>query len=434
MLLGVKSSGRHYLSVRVGEMGWAGRGLRNADEYVMPVVPHISPSDLESEYQSALSALTSLEAPLEPLHICRSLCCSEADSEERKLRLRLTLVYPEVSLQFAQVQAVEIWGGEGEGFEVGFSVQEPSGRVLLLTRSEACHTQKAFIGLWARGVPSGNQPTEYPFLHPLIWAAAVQFLQINNKKIIAGYPKPSFLFVYLATSPCFYEVSMSVMSTQDESKPSWQTAVISKTVSIDSPCLLTFFLDDLAEEESTSSSSAHSTPARHVSRLPSLDSNCSFFESHRPSIDSEAKIRLLELQVQELQKELKRATQSLCTTPALSPRGKQHKSEGGRWDSATVNRSRVLFKVDEFDEVSVDLTTPLTPRKSPFPIAPNTATARPIREKAKSVYFSCLSAEESESKAREIDTSYQIPMISYESDSSSDEDSFSMSLQRKYLT
>ena len=433
VLLGAKSSGKHYLSVKVSEVEWAGRVQLRGEDYAVPLLPTLTSSHLEAEYQQVLSLLSSLQASLEPLHLCRSLCSCES-AMEGKLRLRLALVYPEVSLQFTQVERVEIWGGEGEGFEVGFAVQDKSGRISLLTRLQACETRKPFIGLWARGVPAGNQPTEYPFLHPLIWAAAVQFLQMDRKKIISGYEKPSFLFVYLAAFPSFYEVCISVPPRQDESKPSWQTAVISKTVSIDSCCLLTFFLDDLAEEESTSSSSAHSTPARHISKLPSLDSNCSFFESHRTSLDPEAKIRLLELQVQELQKELKR-TQSLCSTPALSPKGKQ-RSEGGRWDSAAINRSGVLFKVDEFEEVSIDVTAALTPRKTAFPAAPGVAAARPIREKAKSVYFSCVSAEGekgSSSEAKEVDLSCQIPLISYESDSSSDEDSFSMSLQRKYL-
>lgn len=166
-------------------------------------------------------------------------------------------------------------------------------------------------------------------------------------------------------------------------------------------CVVTFEGEEIGEEESTASSTEYNTPTRHISKLPSLDSNSSFLDFHRPSLDSEAKIRLLELQVHELQQELKRATQSLCTTPALSPKSNKYKrkSEGDNF----IPSSSVLFQVEENEETD-DMTHP------------------GLHSKARSMYLTSPNP----------DISYQIPTITYESDSSSDEDSFSLSLQRKY--
>lgn len=219
VMKGVKSSGRHYLSVRVREVDWAGRAGKGKEEYPVRLLPGFSSlncSHLTTEYHQSLLCINTLLPPIEPLHICRSICCYEPDLHTPLLRLKFTVVYPEISLQFTPVESVKCMpfaSSGNQGFELGFLVQESTGWVSFLTRSEANLTKKPFIGIWASGIPGGNQPSEYPFLHPLVWSASVQYLQMNKPKLYS-YPDshPSFLFVYVSNKVSFYEVGLSVRS------------------------------------------------------------------------------------------------------------------------------------------------------------------------------------------------------------------------------
>ena len=446
VLAGRKSSPQHYLSIRITDLFMAGRSESGlAEDYqirLLAGLDTILSADLENEFAKADKKIDSLETKIEPLHLCRAVCGFDVDTKSHKVVLKAYLVYPSVSLQFTPVEAIPIpaWDADA-GFALGFLVQDSPGRVLAVSRKEASLSKKPLLGLWANGVPAGNQPSEYPFLHPLVWAAAVQFLQTKRDRVTSGGRKPSFLFVYQARH--WYEVTACVPATQSEDSLGWQTAVVSKSVAVDSPALLTFFPDDLVEDESTCSSSAFSTPVRHVSNLPSWDASSVSFD-RKADIDSETKIRLLELQVHELQRQLKSATQSLCVTPALSPKGgaktaRVRREEMGKWRTSALNRSGVLFRVDEFDEVAID-----RPPRRPTPkttthtrCVPGVAASPPSQKDCKPGYF--LFPEQTDMRQStevfaEPDTSYQIPTISYESDNSSEDDSFSLSaIQQKYL-
>ena len=223
VLLGVRSSPQHYLSVRMDALQRHTRPVKGlAGDYAITV------GRLEGAESLALEQLLrdvekrSGDEPAEPLHLCKTLCCVYKERlNSGVLRIRLKAVYPVVSLQFTPIAPLKVVSTplsvqllkrtkQSGSFLWGFIALDTGKRAVLLLPTDSHALRYSMSGIWTANLPSLPSQPSCPYLHPLIWSLSVHYIHLS-----ASFPRISpdpahhvFLFLYIHNSTTrFCEVS-----------------------------------------------------------------------------------------------------------------------------------------------------------------------------------------------------------------------------------
>ena len=238
-LIGHKYSPKHYLSVKLSECQWnINRLLRPQGDYSIQLFPMRLESPAAEileldrhEIDSLLGIIqTNLDTPrddvnLEPLDICKAAVAFSIDKMNQMLYMKCELVHPSASLHFTPIQPLklvsspltaqliqEVKGRKGR-FQTGFLTLDQSRRVLPMLVTDPMAYRCGLVGMWVSGVPVPSQLPDngrYNALtHPLIWTAAIRYLQSSTiKDRVSPSPEQNaFLFIHFSASTKFYEVS-----------------------------------------------------------------------------------------------------------------------------------------------------------------------------------------------------------------------------------
>lgn len=378
VLLGVRSSPQHYLSVRVEELRRhtrAGRGL--AGDYAITV------GRLEGAESCALDQLLrelekrSGDEPVEPLHLCKTLCCVYKEKANSGiLRIRLMAVYPVLSLQFTPIAPLKVAStplsvqllkrsNHSGSFLWGLIALDKGKRAVLLLPTDPHTTRYSMAGIWAANLPVLPSQPSSPYLHPLIWSLSVYYLHLS-----ASFPRISpdpahHVFLFLCINN--YAARFCEVSSGGEAA-GWGRVEVERRVRTSAAVVIGF-----GSEEKSRELGREMSTAEVGEQLKGMSS--------RPK-DSQYQVQT------------SRPAQSLVVSPVLSPRS------------------------------SVDF-------------SPLFAVPRPHRHYG-STGFPRKSAEEAlllghKMRNLHMETDFPVPQIRYESgSSSSDEESFKR-IEQKYL-
>lgn len=271
-LIGTKSSPHHYLSVKVEDCRWQVKASsRSVGDYMVTLLPYgVEPYELQIAWERLVQEISSKtdDVPVEPLHICKSFCGFVALQSPARLVLRFTVLHPSIPLQFTPVPQVKIVNTSLSvqlvketkrtvKFLTGYLTQDQNKRIVVLLPSDPNCGKYPMAGIWATGLPKPTSPVSdkqrnFPFLHPLIWAAAVRYLQTSalRSRISPSPETHTFLFIYFDPMPRFYEVSVP----QGAEMAGWKTTTVEKVVAIDSPAIISFSNDEEKSDGSVTSS------------------------------------------------------------------------------------------------------------------------------------------------------------------------------------
>ena len=386
VLLGVRSSPLHYLSVRVEALrrqSRPGKGL--AGDYAITV------GRLEGVEAVALEQiLRELDRqrdnePVEPLHLCKTLCCVYKEKgNSGLLRIRMKVIYPAVSLQFTPIAPLKVVSTplsvqllkttkQSGSFLWGLIALDKRKRVVLLLPSDPHTTHYAMAGIWATNLPPlPSSPTKSPFLHPLIWSLSIHYLH-QSSLFPRVSPDPAhhvFLFLYIAsTSAKFCEVSSGGETT------GWGWMEVERRLDTSAAVVVGFGKEEeKARELGREMSTTEVGRREHIEAQPS-----------RPSLQKDSKYPYQPLTC--------RPAQSQVVSPALSPRS------------------------------SLDL-SPSFPATKPHKPSLSSAYVRKSAEEATLIGF----------KMRDLhmETDFQVPRIRYESESESSDDESFQRIKQKY--
>ena len=269
-LIGTKSSPYHYLSVNVEDCRWQVKSsARSIGDYMVTLVPNKAEnSDLQAAWErltQEISAKTD-DVPIEPLQVCKTFCGFVALQGPPRLVLRFSVLHPAVPLFFTPVPQVKIVSTalsvqlvkdtkRATKCLTGYLTQDQSKRIVVLLPSDPNTAKYPMAGIWATGLPKlvgpvSDKHRQFPFCHPLVWAAAVRYLQTSaiRSRISPSPESHTFLFIYFDPIPRFYEVTAGQGAE-------WKVTNIEKIVQVDNqPATVTMSLDEEKSEGSVSSS------------------------------------------------------------------------------------------------------------------------------------------------------------------------------------
>lgn len=243
-----KYSPTHYLSLCTSEFQWFDHtNLPRADYliYLKPtalnrIIDHMSHEEklLESFMQS-LEKIVSRQQKIEVLDLCRSLIMFTKDKVSQKLLLRCEILFPYINLLFSPVVPIKFVSSslikkliqiEDCEFKNGFLTMDQNSRVVPLDFEDKMVCKYPIIGIWVKGVPQTNASCKgVNLVHPLVWAACVQFILFNGfkEKVSPCLQTCAFLFVDFSNRPKFYEVS-------SQKQPTWRTTFFAKEIPLGS--------------------------------------------------------------------------------------------------------------------------------------------------------------------------------------------------------
>jgi len=271
-LIGTKSSPYHYLTVKVEDCRWQVKSsTRSVGDYMVTLVPNgVEVSELQTAWERLVQDLSSKtdDVPVEPLQVCKTFCGFVALQSPARLVLRFSVLHPAIALQFTPVPQVKIVSSalsvqlvkdtkRPSKCLTGYLTQDQSKRIVVLLPSDPNSAKYPMAGIWATGLPKhvgvvSEKHRQFPFLHPLIWAAAVRYLQTSaiRSRISPSPETHTFLFIYFDPVPRFYEVS-----AQGADPAAWKVTTVEKIVPVDnSPVVITMSQDEEKSEGSVSSS------------------------------------------------------------------------------------------------------------------------------------------------------------------------------------
>lgn len=238
-LVGHKFSPKHYLSVKLAECQWhISRATRPQGDYAIQLFPTRLESPaaemLEIERHEIDALLSTIQASLdsvrddvslEPLDICKAAIAFSIDKMNQMLYMKCELVHPSASLQFTPIQPLklvsspltaqliqEVKGRKGK-FQTGFLTLDQSKRVLPMLVTDPMAYRCGLVGMWVSGVPApatiSDNSRYSPLTHPLVWTAAMRYLQSSTiKDRVSPSPEQNtFLFIHFSANTKFYEVA-----------------------------------------------------------------------------------------------------------------------------------------------------------------------------------------------------------------------------------
>ena len=234
-MIGTKSSPHHFLSLKIEDCKWhVKQGGRAVGDFMVTLRGERDGErrELELAWDNLMHDVVSRsdDVPLEPLHLCKSFCYFSPLSSPPRLRLHFTVLHPSLSLQFTPIPPLKISSSplsvqlvkdtkKATRFLSGYLSIDQSKRAVVLLQSDPNVGRYPMMGVWATGVQRVAGEAEkmrmFPFLHPLVWSAAVRYLHTSTirSRLSPSPESHTFLFIYFDPIPHFYEVSSSVLST-----------------------------------------------------------------------------------------------------------------------------------------------------------------------------------------------------------------------------
>ena len=206
-----KLSASHYVTVRAHGHVFPSSECPSSD-YAMRVA--LEPEDASSVLRSVGQRVARLNKA-EPLDLCRTNVIRASSRE-----LLFDLVFPWVNLSYTPLAAlkivstplsIQLTSTSTPAFDSGFVTMDKCGRVLPLLMTDPLALRYPVVGIWVANIPEPvNFTGKYTeIVHPLVWAACVQFIEnpLLKDKISPLPATNAFLLVHFSSRPKFYEVS-----------------------------------------------------------------------------------------------------------------------------------------------------------------------------------------------------------------------------------
>ncbi|CAG9315052.1 unnamed protein product [Blepharisma stoltei] len=262
LMTAFKYSPSHYLSLKTQEVSWLSRGEPTPiADYLIPLIYqhelnaehlHIEEKIIENMMNS-IDRRINREKLIEPLDILRVCAAFSADEKGQRLLLKCELLFPAVTLQFTPIAplklvstplSIKLTKNSLERYQYGFLTLDQSGRALPLLITDPLAYKYPLVGVWVSGVPESKNSKQSSIVHPLVWAACVQFIESKSirEKISPSPEDMTILFLHFNGKPKYYEVSCQGIS-------SWKTTSFVAELPMEegeyfSPCFVTFLRED----------------------------------------------------------------------------------------------------------------------------------------------------------------------------------------------
>ena len=236
-----KYSPTHYLSLTSSECIWTDtQSLPKADYliYLKPtnlskIIDHLSHEEkILENFQQSLEKLISRRQKVEILDLCRTVTMFTKDKISKKLLLRFEILFPYINLLFAPIAPIKLVSSSLtkrliqpylSDFENGFLTMDQSSRIVPLEFNDKMVMEYPIVGIWVKGIPQTNASSKsFCIVHPLVWAACVQYITFDGfkEKVSPSLPNCTFLFIDFSSKPKFYEAS-------SQKQPAWKTSFFS---------------------------------------------------------------------------------------------------------------------------------------------------------------------------------------------------------------
>ena len=172
------------------------------------------------------------------------------DKISKRLLLRFEILFPYINLLFAPLSPIKLVSSSltkrliqpySSDFENGFLTMDQSSRIVPLEFSDKMVMEYPIVGIWVKGIPQTNASSKsFCIVHPLVWAACVQYITSDRfkEKVSPSLPNCTFLFIDFSSKPKFYEAS-------SQKQPAWKTSFFSVDLASDTdyfPSLQVSFL------------------------------------------------------------------------------------------------------------------------------------------------------------------------------------------------
>jgi SCL-interrupting locus protein N-terminus len=241
-----KYSPTHYLSLFADECVWPElQNYPKADYliYLKPsnvnkIIDHLSHEEkILENFMQSLEKILNRRQKVEILDVCRTMIMFAKDKYTNKLLIRCEILFPYINLLFTPISAIKLVSSSltkklihphCTEFQNGFLTMDQDSRIFPLDFNDKSILKYPIVGIWVKGIPQTNTSSKYSNLvHPLVWAACVQFITFNGfkEKISSSLPSPSFLFIDFSVKPKFYEAS-------SQKQPVWKTSLFSTDIDL----------------------------------------------------------------------------------------------------------------------------------------------------------------------------------------------------------
>ena len=242
-----KFSPTHYLSLNTSECMWLeSQSLPRADYliYLKPtninrITDHMLHEDkLLENFMQSLEKIIARHQKIEVLDICRTMIMFAVDKISEKLLIRCEILFPYANLLFTPISQLKLVSSsltksliqnQSSKFLNGFLTMDQNSRVVPLEFDDKMILKYPIVGIWVKGIPQTNSSTKtINLIHPLVWAACIQFIIYNGlKEKVSPSPQTcTFLFLDFSSKPKFYEAS-------SQKPPAWKTSFFSTEIATD---------------------------------------------------------------------------------------------------------------------------------------------------------------------------------------------------------
>lgn len=389
VMIGVRTSPVHYLSVRVDDLQLSPLPHKPlSTDYPISISPaHVSDRLLLDSLQQEIAHRESIE----PLHLWKTTCSFHKDLVPGVLRVHMKVVYPDVSLQFTPIAPLKIVSTPlsvqllkekrtSGNYMSGVLAMDRGKRVVLLLPGDPLVSRYPMVGVWASNLPAlpstPQKSQSSPYLHPLTWSSTIHYLHLSATHTRIS-PDPSnnvILFLYIeGNSARFFEIN-----TENES--GWKTIETDKRIDVKSAVVIGFSREEEKIRE------LPTTEIRKITRNPSIPIITNIPEDRKFPYKKQITCR---------------PAQSQAVSPLLSPRSSVDHSPLIRKSSRDGNEKRREYVRKSAEEAVV-----------------------------MGVKMRNLKANEAESPVK---PDLQIPRIRYESESDSSDEETTERIQQKYL-
>lgn len=318
-----KYTSHHLLSVKLVP-------CKHKADFLVPVrTQQLSPRQADSVWRGVFAALDDFDnlQVLEPLSIFRPNL--QIEKQGRRLRIEVTLTHPTASFDFHRLESFKLVStplsqellcssSSRAKFRCGYVTLDSSKRALPLLNTDPTSIRYPLVGIWVANIPSDFEGS-HMLTHPSVWAACVRYLHTSliQERVSPDPASQTFLIVHFHYKAKYYEVNARHAETWRITK---LDAEATQQEDYFSPVFFNFAKDSDMNALSLNRSLSYNEKTLSDSKLQrqsSFSSSCglgcsaysrtsseSFSSSHSSNseiYDHSRTIRLLELQLKDMQ-------------------------------------------------------------------------------------------------------------------------------------